>query len=241
MGKIYFCCRFNTTDWRIYEAAKYALYQDRFELHIEVQPEIMVNKIISFILQPFVENAMYHGLEPNLEKGASGWRKRAGKIWYLKSGWRSGDTGSTNWNRIWIQCKIKRIQLTSIPEYGGHWKRTEKNNSQNHNTWKVKMEKHVSISGDWWVYCGWGNQAGLPEKLGVWSGRMCVWWDHGLKWYGKQHLIWSSQISVFQVWTDFLWLKQQRILRGYSICCDQRIWWVWICKKGITTGKRIYR
>lgn len=25
-------------------------YQDRFELHIEVQPEIMVNKIISFIL-----------------------------------------------------------------------------------------------------------------------------------------------------------------------------------------------
>ena len=47
-------------------------YQDRFELHIEVQPEIMVNKIISFILQPFVENAMYHGLEE--------------KIWYLKSG-----------------------------------------------------------------------------------------------------------------------------------------------------------
>lgn len=44
-------------------------YNNRFELHIEVEPDVLPCKIISFILQPFVENAMYHGLEPKMGTG----------------------------------------------------------------------------------------------------------------------------------------------------------------------------
>ena len=43
-------------------------YNNRFELILEIE-EIEDLKIITFILQPFVENAMYHGLEAKIGKG----------------------------------------------------------------------------------------------------------------------------------------------------------------------------
>ncbi len=43
-------------------------YNDRFELILDIE-EIRDYKIINFILQPFVENAMYHGLEAKIGKG----------------------------------------------------------------------------------------------------------------------------------------------------------------------------
>lgn len=39
-------------------------YQGRVELIMGIEEEIMSLHIIKLILQPFVENAMYHGLEP---------------------------------------------------------------------------------------------------------------------------------------------------------------------------------
>lgn len=39
-------------------------YEGRFELIVEIEEELMELPIIKLILQPFVENAMYHGLEP---------------------------------------------------------------------------------------------------------------------------------------------------------------------------------
>ncbi|MDO4275300.1 MAG: sensor histidine kinase [Eubacteriales bacterium] len=44
-------------------------YQGRFELIMEIEEEIMSLHIIKLILQPFVENAMYHGLEPKIGSG----------------------------------------------------------------------------------------------------------------------------------------------------------------------------
>lgn len=44
-------------------------YGERFTLDIRVEQEIENCYILKFILQPFVENAMYHGLEPKLGKG----------------------------------------------------------------------------------------------------------------------------------------------------------------------------
>lgn len=44
-------------------------YQNKYELILKIEKEIESKKIISFILQPFIENAMYHGLEPKIEKG----------------------------------------------------------------------------------------------------------------------------------------------------------------------------
>ncbi len=43
-------------------------YHNRFELFLDIE-EIEDFKIITFILQPFVENAMYHGLEAKMGKG----------------------------------------------------------------------------------------------------------------------------------------------------------------------------
>jgi len=44
-------------------------YHDRFALTIDIDEPLMDKKILSFILQPIVENAVYHGLEPKIGKG----------------------------------------------------------------------------------------------------------------------------------------------------------------------------
>ena len=44
-------------------------YENRFELILDVDEELLDLSIIKLILQPFVENAMYHGLEAKIGKG----------------------------------------------------------------------------------------------------------------------------------------------------------------------------
>lgn len=44
-------------------------YHDRFAFLLEVEEEIMEEQILTFILQPFIENAMYHGLEAKIGEG----------------------------------------------------------------------------------------------------------------------------------------------------------------------------
>lgn len=44
-------------------------YGDRFNVHVNVDDEILDFKILKLILQPFVENAFYHGLEPKMGEG----------------------------------------------------------------------------------------------------------------------------------------------------------------------------
>jgi len=46
-------------------------YHNRFELKIEIEESLISRKILTFILQPVVENAVYHGLEPKLGGGCS--------------------------------------------------------------------------------------------------------------------------------------------------------------------------
>lgn len=41
-------------------------YHDRFTLDIQVDDDILPEKMLSFLLQPLVENAVYHGLEPKV-------------------------------------------------------------------------------------------------------------------------------------------------------------------------------
>ena len=44
-------------------------YKDRFSLILNIDEEIMNRKIMVFIIQPLVEIAFYHGLEPKIGKG----------------------------------------------------------------------------------------------------------------------------------------------------------------------------
>lgn len=44
-------------------------FNDRFELKINVEERIVEKRILNFVIQPFVENAIYHGLEPKTGKG----------------------------------------------------------------------------------------------------------------------------------------------------------------------------
>ncbi len=44
-------------------------FQDRFTLILDIDPAMLELYMLKFILQPFVENAMYHGLEPKVGRG----------------------------------------------------------------------------------------------------------------------------------------------------------------------------
>jgi two-component system sensor histidine kinase YesM len=44
-------------------------FQDRFILHIDVEEELLDYKILTFLLQPILENAVYHGLESQIGAG----------------------------------------------------------------------------------------------------------------------------------------------------------------------------
>ncbi|MED4225272.1 sensor histidine kinase [Neobacillus cucumis] len=56
-------------------------YKDRFQYLEKVNPEIMEQNILKLMLQPLVENAIYHGLEPKVGDGII---ELTGKI---KDGW----------------------------------------------------------------------------------------------------------------------------------------------------------
>ncbi|MBB6632834.1 sensor histidine kinase [Cohnella thailandensis] len=45
-------------------------YDDRFRFEVDVDPGILGMEILKLILQPLVENAIYHGLEPKVGKGS---------------------------------------------------------------------------------------------------------------------------------------------------------------------------
>lgn len=44
-------------------------FQNRFTLHVNVRDDLMDTKILTFLLQPILENAVYHGLESQIGPG----------------------------------------------------------------------------------------------------------------------------------------------------------------------------
>ena len=96
-------------------------YHDRFQLLADIPPEIMEKKIITFILQPFVENAIYHGLEPKLGKGTirmTGRQEGSRLIFQISDdgvGIRDPEKMEQGYG---IRNVRERISLTYGPEYG---------------------------------------------------------------------------------------------------------------------------
>ena len=62
-------------------------YKDRVSLELDIEKSIQNSYMLKFILQPFVENAMYHGLEPKIGKGiikVSGKRQQGGIVFRIE-------------------------------------------------------------------------------------------------------------------------------------------------------------
>ena len=64
----------------------------------EAELLFLQSKIISFILQPFVENAMYHGLEPKMGSGTirlTGWKDSVRSWKKVSLDWWKGMWGNS--------------------------------------------------------------------------------------------------------------------------------------------------
>ena len=96
-------------------------YNNRFDLQIQVDPEMMPQRIITFILQPFVENSVYHGLEPKIGKGKvrlSGVRKEGSLVFQIiDDGVGIADLSKLE-SGYGIRNVKERIQLNYGPQYG---------------------------------------------------------------------------------------------------------------------------
>ncbi|QYR19381.1 sensor histidine kinase [Paenibacillus sp. sptzw28] len=53
-------------------------YQDKFTVHMEIDPSLHYDRVLKYIFQPLVENAIYHGIEKKKEKGRLDivWRRK---------------------------------------------------------------------------------------------------------------------------------------------------------------------
>lgn len=96
-------------------------FNDRFELRLDVNKEILDERILTFILQPFVENALYHGLEPKIGKGkitVRGWREDENLIFTVEDDGVGMDDISVLETGYAIQNVRERIHLNYGETYG---------------------------------------------------------------------------------------------------------------------------
>ena len=107
-------------------------YKDKLEYEIDVQPEIKNEKIIKLMLQPLIENAIYHGIKYKETKGLlvlKGYEENGNIVFQI----RDNGVGMTpevlqhiferhtvNYrsNGVGVYNVQKRIKLTYGPQYG---------------------------------------------------------------------------------------------------------------------------
>ena len=96
-------------------------YNNRFELFVDISREILQRETITFIFQPFIENAMYHGLEPKIGKGKislRGWQEQNNMIFTIEDGGVGIDDMSRLENGYGVRNVIERIKLNYGEKYG---------------------------------------------------------------------------------------------------------------------------
>ena len=95
-------------------------YNNRFELFVDIRREILQRETITFIFQPFIENAMYHGLEPKIGKGKislRGWQEQ-NMIFTIEDDGVGIDDMSRLENGYGVRNVIERIKLNYGEKYG---------------------------------------------------------------------------------------------------------------------------
>ena len=96
-------------------------YNNRFDLEENIQEEIMQKKTLTFILQPFVENAMYHGLEPKIGRGKivlRGWQEGENLVFSIEDDGVGIDDLSRLDEGYGVRNVRERIRLHYGEEYG---------------------------------------------------------------------------------------------------------------------------
>ena len=96
-------------------------FENKFLVKILVDEEIMDMHIIKQILQPFVENAIYHGLEPKIGKGKislRGWQEQNNMIFTIEDDGVGIDDMSRLENGYGVRNVIERIKLNYGEKYG---------------------------------------------------------------------------------------------------------------------------
>ena len=96
-------------------------YNNRFELFVDISREILQRETITFIFQPFIENAMYHGLEPKIGKGKislRGWQEQNNMIFTIEDDGVGIDDMSRLENGYSVRNVIERIKLNYGEKYG---------------------------------------------------------------------------------------------------------------------------
>lgn len=96
-------------------------YNNRFELFVDIRREILQRETITFIFQPFIENAMYHGLEPKIGKGKIsllGWQERNNMIFTIEDDGVGIEDMSRLENGYGVRNVIERIKLNYGEQYG---------------------------------------------------------------------------------------------------------------------------
>ena len=87
-------------------------YKDKLEYTIDVEERILDVRIIKFVLQPLVENVIYHGLKYKETKGNLDIRgyRRGNRVCLVVA-----DDGpewkSRNWNIFWKKKKKRPSQM----------------------------------------------------------------------------------------------------------------------------------
>jgi two-component system sensor histidine kinase YesM len=96
-------------------------YNDRFELVEKMDENILPKKTLTFILQPFVENAMYHGLEPKIGKGKivlEGYQKDQTLVFHIEDDGVGTDDLSLFDSGYGVRNVRERIRLHYGEAYG---------------------------------------------------------------------------------------------------------------------------
>lgn len=96
-------------------------YNNRFELFVDISREILQRETITFIFQPFIENAIYHGLEPKIGKGKislRGWQEQNNMIFTIEDDGVGIDDMSRLENGYGVRNVIERIKLNYGEKYG---------------------------------------------------------------------------------------------------------------------------
>ena len=93
-------------------------YNNRFELFVDISREILQRETITFIFQPFIENAMYHGLEPKIGKGKISLQEQNNMIFTIEDDGVGIDDMSRLENGYGVRNVIERIKLNYGEKYG---------------------------------------------------------------------------------------------------------------------------